>query len=103
MMLGTQDLVDAVAAAASLIACGFLLLRRNMLRPSARTWHSAPPTVQLTLWCLAVYMGAVTLTIWFRHHATAREAVAYVLLAVSSVVMVINLDASGRREDEERP
>lgn len=97
MTPASQPFVDAVAAAASLIACGFLLLRRNMLRPGARTWYSAPPLVQASLFLMAVYMGAVTISLWSRQHASLREAGAYVLLAVSAVVMVANLDASGRR------
>lgn len=89
---------DALAFFSSATAGTFLLIRRHMLRDGARRWHSAPHPVQFCLSVLAIYMGGVAVSLLVGGHAGQREAVAYLLLAVKSVVMVVNLDLNGRAE-----
>lgn len=93
---------DALAFFSSLTAGVFLLIRRHMLRGGMGLWHDAPRMVQASLSALAIYMGGVAVSLLCGWHADQREAAAYFLLAVSSVVMVVNLDRNGRRDPSER-
>lgn len=87
---------DALAFGSSLIAGVFLGIRRHMLRGEIGLWHTAPVGVQACLALMAIYMGGVAVSLLFGGHASPREAGAYFLLAVSAVVMVVNLDRNGR-------
>lgn len=91
---------DALAFFSSLVAGVFLLIRRHMLHDGVRRWHSAPHVVQFCLSVLSIYMGGVTVSLLVGYHAGQREAVAYLLLAITAVVMVVNLDRNGRIEGE---
>lgn len=90
---------DALAFFSSLTACVFLLIRRHMLRGDLTLWHTAPSVVQACLSVLALYMGLVAISLLHGSHATPREASAYLILAVTSIVMVVNLDRNGRAVD----
>lgn len=89
---------DVVGLIGSAVACVTLLLRRNMLRGHFATWYSASWPVQASLVVLAIYMGMVSASILSGVHATTREAFAYAVLGAVSLVMVVNLDQSGRVE-----
>lgn len=87
---------DALAFGSSVTAGAFLGIRRYMLRASIGLWHTAPVGVQACLSLLAIYMGCVSVSLLLGDHASPREATAYFLLALSAVVMVVNLDRNGR-------
>lgn len=89
---------DALAFFSSLTACVFLLIRRQMLRDDLGLWHTAPRVVQACLSLLALYMGGVAITLLRGGHAGPREACAYLFLAITAVVMVVNLDRNGRAD-----
>lgn len=89
---------DLVGLIGSTVACVALLLRRNMLRERFSTWHSASWPVRAALAVLAIYMGMAAVSIFFGAHAGQREAFAYAVLAAVSVVLVVNLDQSGRTD-----
>lgn len=98
-MIGEQLAWDAVAALASLVAGAFTVTRRHMLSGALARWHTAPGLVQAALAAQAIFQGYVAVSIVLGgDHATQRETMAYVLSAAVSVVMVANLDRTGRRD-----
>lgn len=87
---------DALAFFASMTAAVFLLIRYYMLTRKLVLWHTAPAPVQLCLAVMAVYQGGVAVSVFVGSQAGPREACAYLLLAITSIVLVVNLDRNGR-------
>lgn len=93
-----MDLVDLWAAAAAAVAGGALALRSNMLKPHHGVWALAPLPVRWALSGLAIALGMAAVSICGDAQASAREAMVYSVLAVSSVVMTWNLHKNGRAD-----
>lgn len=83
--------VDIWAFTAALVASAALALRSQMLRPTFHTLVDAPTMVWLSLSALGIACGGYAVTIASGNHAIAREAVLLTALAVSAVIMLINL------------
>lgn len=87
---------DAAAFLATLIAGIFTLTRRTMLSRHLERWHAAPWPVQAVLAAQAAFFGYIAVTIARGEHVSQRETIAYVISAVASVVLVVNLEWTGR-------
>lgn len=66
-------------------------LRGFMLKPSLQKWVSAPTMVWFWLLVLSIACAHNVLSILGGAHALGREAAFYTALAVSSMVMLVNL------------
>jgi hypothetical protein len=96
--------VDIWAAAAALVAGACLALRANMLKPDFTDWCSAPRAVWLGLFALSVVMTGAGINILSGGGASGREAATYTAMAVSAVLMLVNLhrqmiEARGAKEE----
>lgn len=108
-MSGTAlTLVDQWTLAAAVLASAALALRSNMLRPAFRHLVDAPTLVWLSLSLLSIACAGFAWTILGGFHALPRDAAVMSALAVSSVVLLLNLrhqlhgtrSAKGERERE---
>jgi len=97
-MMTAQAAWDCAAVIASAATCIFTLTRRTMLSGQHGTWHSAPGLVQAVLAFQAILMGMVAMSILAGAHAGQRETVVYVVSALVSAVLVVNLTRTGRRD-----
>lgn len=94
-----MNTLDIVAALASGSACVTYGLRANMLKPMFNSWVSAPTFVWLPLVALSIILGANCWSIVRTGvHATPREVILLVALAVSSLCMLVNLNNQTSRE-----
>lgn len=94
-----QQMIDLWALSASALAAAFFAMRRHMLKPHLGTWAHAPLYVQLSLALMAIVMGAVALSIAIGYHSTQREALTYTALAIQAMIMMTNLNRTGRLKD----
>ena len=97
-MMSEQMAWDAAAVVASFASCVFIFTRRRMLSGDHPRWHSAGVLVQVVLALQAIFMGCVAISILRGAHATQRETFVYIVSAVVSVAMTINLNRTGRVE-----
>ncbi len=92
-MSGSLTVIDITAAIAGALASGWLAIRAYMLKPAHPAWCDAPARVWWSLLALSVASGISALSIVRGGgHATAREALVLVVLAVTSLVMLENLN-----------
>lgn len=92
--------MDVVAAVAGGLASGWLAIRAYMLKPTFKSWCSAPGMVWASLLLLSVTCGVVALSIIRTGvSATPRETLLLIVLAEVAIVMLVNLhrQAPGRR------
>lgn len=80
------------AAAAALLASACLGLRANMLKPQFTSWTTAPVWVWVSIGILSVVELIVSASMFRGMSATPREAVVHTVLAVSSGIMLWNLE-----------
>lgn len=97
-LMSAQAAWDCAAVIASAASCIFTLTRRTMLSGQHGTWHSAPGIVQGVLAFQAILMGMVAMSILSGSHAGQRETVVYVVSAIVSAVLVVNLTLTGRKD-----
>ncbi|WP_340644443.1 hypothetical protein [Phenylobacterium sp.] len=84
--------IDHWAAIAAGVACIFLGLRAELLKPTVAKFHTAPMLVVLALAILSIAMAAAVVSIWWGGgHATVREAWVYSGIAVSAVILFWNV------------
>lgn len=84
--------IDHWAAISAAIACLFLGLRAEVLKPGVAKFHTAPTPVVLALAILSIAMAAAVISIWWGEgHATLREAWVYTGIAVSAVILFWNV------------
>ena len=84
--------VDAVAVLSAGVASVCLGLRAYMLKPTFGSWCTAPGLVWGSLLVLSVACAISALSILRGGgHATAREALVLLSLAVSSAILLRNL------------
>lgn len=84
--------IDIAAATAACAASAALGLRAYMLKPKFQDWCSAPTAVWVSLLVLSVVAAISALSILRGGaHATAREALLLIALAVTACVMLFNL------------
>jgi hypothetical protein len=84
--------IDQAAAIAAGVACLFLGLRAELLKPGVAKFHTAPTPVVLALGILSIAMAAAVVSIWWGGgHATVREAWVYGAIAVSAVILFWNV------------
>ena len=86
-----STLLDLVGAVAAFVASAGLGLRSEMLRERFQSWFTSPSLVRVTLFALSVVMALVGLSICRTGGVTGREAGAYVFLAISAVVLAVNI------------
>lgn len=94
--------IDLWAAAAAIAAGSAIGIRARMLRPHHQAWTHAPTAVWLALSALALGLWMSACSILGGAHATQREAMIYTVLAVSSGVMLWNLNRNGRLAEVKR-
>lgn len=83
---------DIIAVIAAGVACLFLGLRAELLKPAVAKFHTAPIGVVLALAILSIAMAAAVISIWWGGgHATVREAWVYSGIAVSAVILFWNV------------
>lgn len=85
--------LDLIACVAAAVAAGCLALRGLMLKPDFHAWATPPQRLPIALLVLAIGLGMAALSIGRGHHATAREALVYVLEAAAAAVFLLNLVA----------
>mgnify|MGYP001006340845 CR=1 FL=1 len=93
--------LDVMTVTAAALASGWLALRAYMLKPSFASWCTAPARVWAGLLTLSVTCAIVALSIVRGGgHATPREALLLIVLAIVAAVMLDNLhrQAPGRHE-----
>lgn len=84
--------MDVTAVVAGWLAFGWLATRANMLKPRFEDWCSAPALVWATLLVLGVVCAIVALSIMRTGvHATPRETLLLVAIALTALIMLINL------------
>lgn len=84
--------LDLTAIVAGTLASGWLALRAYMLKPAFQSWCSAPGRVWASLLALSVACAICALSILRGGgHATAREALLLIVLAITALVMLENL------------
>lgn len=84
--------MDATAVIAAALASGWLALRAYMLKPAFGSWCTAPGRVWASLLALSVTCAIIALSILRGGgHATARETMLLIVLAVVAVMMLDNL------------
>jgi hypothetical protein len=92
-MTGPLTLIDIVAAIAGAAASGWLAIRAYMLKPAHPAWCDAPARVWWSLLGLSITAGISALSILRGGgHATAREALHLIMLGVTALVMLENLN-----------
>lgn len=94
--------VDLWAACAAFVAGSAVAIRARMLRPHQQAWTHAPPPVYVGLSILALGLLMSAASIWFGAHATPREALVYTILAVVGLIMLWNLNRTGRLAEARR-
>lgn len=88
----THPPLDVVAIIAGTLASGWLALRAYMLKPVFQSWCTAPGRVWASLLALSVTCAISALSILRGGgHATARETLLLIVLAVTALVMLENL------------
>ncbi|MFZ0267750.1 hypothetical protein [Caulobacter sp.] len=91
-----MTLIDLVGGVSAATAGSALALRAYMLKPKFGDWCSAPTRVWASLMALSVSCMIAALSIFGgRAPATAREALVLIVLAVTALVLLDNLNRQG--------
>lgn len=91
--------MDLAAAGAAALASGCLAIRSYMLRPDFESWCSAPRWVTSAIMLLSVTCAIVALSVVRSGvHATPREALLLIVLAVTALAMLLNLHRQAPRQ-----
>lgn len=92
------SVVDGWAAAAAVIAAVALALRGELLKPERSAFFSGPMAVRLSITLVSILLGGRAVSIVKSGvHANAPEALVYSALAVSSLVLLVNLQCQRPR------
>jgi len=84
--------MDIVAATSATLASAWLGIRAYMLKPTFSSWCTAPGRVWASLLALSVTCAIVALSIIRSGvHATPRETMLLIALAVTAFVLLENL------------
>ena len=84
--------MDIVAAVAAGLASVWLAIRAYMLKPTFSSWCTAPGRVWASLLALSVTCAVVALSIIRSGvHATPRETLLLIVLAIVALVLLENL------------
>lgn len=82
--------LDAYTVAVACVGAFALALRGNMLKPEVKPWSSSRAASVVTI-LLSIVMAGEAIDIWVHGGATQREAWLVTAVAISSVVMLVNL------------